>query len=116
MSSVLFAGLLPLLLAAAPDRPESSKPADTIPAPSNTRGAEYPRIHADLRVTFRIKAPDARKVEFGFFGLGIAGYYKKNEHKISFNCSTTEDLSSPIAKINYSKNIIESYYPNYRSV
>src|SRR5829696_106698 len=67
MNSVWFAGLLPLLLAAAPNQVEGSKPADTIPAPSNIRGAEYPRIHADLRVTFRIKAPDAQKVEFAFF-------------------------------------------------
>src|SRR5579885_848358 len=68
MSSICFTGLLPLLLAAAPDQPEGSKPAESFPAPSNIRGAEYPRIHSDLRVTFRIKAPDAQKVEFGFFG------------------------------------------------
>jgi hypothetical protein len=57
MNSVWFAGLLPLLLAAAPEQAEGSKPADTIAAPSKIRGAEYLRIHADLRVTFRIKAP-----------------------------------------------------------
>jgi enterochelin esterase-like enzyme len=67
MNSIWFTGLLPLLLAAAPDPVEGSKPADSIPAPSNIRGAQYPRIHADLRVTFRIKAPDAKKVEFAFF-------------------------------------------------
>ncbi len=67
MNSVWFAGMLSLLLAPAPQQAESSKPADTVPAPSNIRGAEYPRIHADLRVTFRIKAPDAQKVVFGFF-------------------------------------------------
>jgi enterochelin esterase-like enzyme len=33
------------------------------PAASNLPGAEYPRIHADLRVTFRVSAPDARKVQ-----------------------------------------------------
>ena len=55
-------------LAAAPAQAEGPKPPDPVPAPSNIRGAEYPRIHADLRVTFRIKAPDAQKVEFGFFG------------------------------------------------
>jgi enterochelin esterase-like enzyme len=67
MSSVWFAGLLPLLVVAALEQAENSKPNDTIPAPTNIRGAEYPRIHADLRVTFRIKAPGAQKVEFGFF-------------------------------------------------
>lgn len=33
------------------------------PAPSNVRGAEYPRVHSDLRVTFRYKAPEAKKVQ-----------------------------------------------------
>ncbi len=37
---------------------------DSIPAPTNVRGAEYPRITPDLCVVFRIKAPDAQKVEF----------------------------------------------------
>ncbi len=44
------------------------------PATSNVRGAEYPRIHPDLRVTFQIKAPSAQKVEVmpggGANGLG----------------------------------------------
>lgn len=36
---------------------------DFRPAPSNVRNADYPRIHEDLRVTFRIRAPEARHVE-----------------------------------------------------
>jgi enterochelin esterase-like enzyme len=64
MTGVWFACLLPLLAAAAPQQAGSSKPGDSIPAPSNIHGAEYPRVEADLRVTFRIKAPDAHKVEF----------------------------------------------------
>jgi len=32
------------------------------PAPSNVRGKEYPKIHPDLRVTFRVNAPSASKV------------------------------------------------------
>ena len=55
--------LVGLLLAA----PQDSKPPEGTPASTNIRGAEYPRILDDLRVTFRIKAPDAQKVEFGFF-------------------------------------------------
>jgi enterochelin esterase-like enzyme len=55
-----------LVLAAAAPAQEAAKP-EGVPASSNVRGAEYPRVHDDLRVTFRIKAPDAQKVEFAFF-------------------------------------------------
>lgn len=37
--------------------------SDSQPASSNVRGAEYPRVSSDLRVTFRIKAPQARQVQ-----------------------------------------------------
>jgi enterochelin esterase-like enzyme len=87
MSSAWFASLLPLLLAAAPDPAEGSKPADSIPAPSNVRGAEYPRIHADLRVTFRIKAADAQKVEFGLFA---SKRYPAQKDKDGFWTATTD--------------------------
>jgi enterochelin esterase-like enzyme len=36
---------------------------DSRPATSNVPEAEFPRIHADLRVTFRVSAPDAQKVQ-----------------------------------------------------
>ena len=39
------------------------EPPAGAPATTNVRGADYPRILPDLRVTFRIKAPDAQKVE-----------------------------------------------------
>jgi enterochelin esterase-like enzyme len=32
------------------------------PAPSNVRGSEYPKIDPDRRVTFRVKAPNAKSV------------------------------------------------------
>src|SRR5271157_4728730 len=35
---------------------------DSQPASSNIMGAEYPRVHADLSASFRLQAPDARKV------------------------------------------------------
>ena len=35
---------------------------DSQPAASNIAGQSYPRIHADLRATFRLKAPEAQKV------------------------------------------------------
>ena len=45
---------------------------DSVPASSNVRGAQYPRVSPYLRVTFRLKAPDARKVQLhpGGDGLG----------------------------------------------
>jgi hypothetical protein len=36
---------------------------DSRPAPTNVRGAEYPRVGSEYRVTFRLKAPEARKVQ-----------------------------------------------------
>lgn len=36
---------------------------DSQPAVTNVRGAAYPRVHGDLRVTFQFKAPAAQKVQ-----------------------------------------------------
>jgi len=36
---------------------------DGVPATSNVGNAEYPRIASDLRVTFRLKAPNAKQVK-----------------------------------------------------
>ena len=44
---------------------------ESLPATSNVRGAQYPRVHPDLRVTFRLKAPDARKVQLHPAGDGL---------------------------------------------
>jgi enterochelin esterase-like enzyme len=66
MNSLCFVSLM-TLLQAAPAAAQDTKPTEGISAPSNIRGAQYPRIHDDLRVTFRIKAPDAQKVVFAFF-------------------------------------------------
>jgi enterochelin esterase-like enzyme len=38
-------------------------PADSKPASSNVRGAEFPRVTSDLKAIFRINAPDAKKVQ-----------------------------------------------------
>jgi enterochelin esterase-like enzyme len=53
-----------------PDKaPDESKPAST-----NVGNAAYPRVHPDSRVTFRLKAPDANKVQvFTNYGLGSGG-------------------------------------------
>ena len=41
-----------------------AQPADdSKPASTNVPNAQYPRIHSDLRATFRLKAPEARNVQ-----------------------------------------------------
>lgn len=46
-------------------------PDVSTPAASNVPGAEYPEIHPDLRITFRVTAPGAQKVQVeGGDGLG----------------------------------------------
>ena len=56
--------------AKAPDKGgDEAKPAST-----NIGNVAYPRVHADLRLTFQLKAPDAKKVQVvGNFGLGKGG-------------------------------------------
>jgi enterochelin esterase-like enzyme len=55
-----------------PDQPgDEGKPAST-----NVGNSAYPRVHADGRATFRLKAPDARKVQvFTNYGLGPRGHW-----------------------------------------
>ena len=48
-----------LVLAGAPQASRQRRQ----PAPSNVPGRRVPKIHDNLRVTFRLKAPDARKVQ-----------------------------------------------------
>lgn len=48
---------------------DNSKPAST-----NIGNAAYPLVHPDRRVTFRLQAPDAKKVQvFTNYGLGTGG-------------------------------------------
>lgn len=59
--------MMPLLLAAiCPGQPAGQagpEAGDSKPASSNVMNAQYPRIHPDLRATFRLNAPDATKVQ-----------------------------------------------------
>lgn len=87
MNRLWFACLLLLLLDGATGSAEVPKSDDSIPAPTNIQGKEYPRIHADLRVTFRIKAPDAKKVEFAFF---TPKRYPAEKDKDGFWTATTD--------------------------
>ena len=86
MNSSWFSGLLTLLLA-VPVAAQDPKPAEGVPAPTNIQGKAYPRIHDDLRVTFRIKAPDANKVEFAFF---TPKRYPAEKDKDGFWTATTD--------------------------
>ncbi|MBX3442869.1 MAG: hypothetical protein KF774_10715 [Planctomyces sp.] len=54
----------------------SAAPAadDSKPSSTNVSNAAYPRVHPDGRATFRLKAPDATKVQvFTNYGLGSDG-------------------------------------------
>ncbi len=63
-------GLFLILLAASlcPGQPAAD---DSRPASSNVMNAQYPRIHPDLKATFRMNAPDAQKVQVA---MGRARY------------------------------------------
>ncbi|HLW66212.1 MAG TPA: alpha/beta hydrolase-fold protein [Gemmataceae bacterium] len=58
-----------------PEKKAPEKTADeSKPASTNVGNAPYPRIYPDLRLTFQLKAPDAKKVQVnGNFGLGTGG-------------------------------------------
>ena len=87
MNSLWLTGLLTLLQAAPAPARDGSQPAEGVPASTNIPGAEYPRIHDDLSVTFRIKAPDAQKVVFGFFD---AQRYPATKDEDGFWTATTK--------------------------
>ena len=61
--------------AEAAEKKAPEKPADEgKPAATNVGNSGYPRVHSDSRVTFRLKAPDASKVQvFTNYGLGAGG-------------------------------------------
>jgi hypothetical protein len=54
-------GLLPTVLACALCYGQIAN--DSQPASTNVTGAEYPRVHSDLRVAFRLEAPDEKEVQ-----------------------------------------------------
>jgi hypothetical protein len=63
MRTPLQACLLVILVGTQICKAQNTKDEDSgVAASSNIPGAEYPKIHADLRVSFRLKAPDAQKV------------------------------------------------------
>src|SRR4051794_12607118 len=61
-SLLILSLLLTFTFSAIAQMPPDSPEIAGIPAPSNVRGRAYPRIHPDLRVTFRVNAPNAHEV------------------------------------------------------
>jgi enterochelin esterase family protein len=68
MKTILSLAILMGILSRAPAA------QDPAPAPSNVGNAEYPKIASDLRVAFRLKAPEAKKVQL----RGGAGLVKES--------------------------------------
>ena len=54
---------LPMLAVVALGLCRAQTPDDSQPATSNVMNAQYPRVHSDLRVTFRVTAPGAHAVQ-----------------------------------------------------
>ena len=52
--------------AAARVGPPPAAVAEPMPAPTNIAGQEFPKIHPDGRVTFRLKAPEAKSVALNY--------------------------------------------------
>jgi enterochelin esterase family protein len=63
-------------LVAASSLLRAQPPADSQPASTNVLNSQYPRIHSDLRATFRLTAPDAQKV---VVSVGGGKYEMKRE-------------------------------------
>ena len=75
-----------ILLCLAATIPCPSQTDDgSVPASSNVLNAQYPRIHPDLRVTFRVNAPAAQKVQVtptgGANGLGKGPFDMQKDEK-----------------------------------
>jgi enterochelin esterase-like enzyme len=60
-----------------PDKKGAEPVADEgKPASTNVGNSAYPRVHPDGRATFRLRAPDAKKVQvFTNYGLGPRGHW-----------------------------------------
>src|SRR5690606_40560662 len=90
LSRVLLIALSPLVAAAAlAQAPAQSYPPGTSRASSNVVGQEWPRVDAERRVHFRIRAPEAQSIrvlgtnlvkgEGGFF-TGVSGPQDRGFH------------------------------------
>jgi enterochelin esterase-like enzyme len=62
-AKLLVTALLPILTVHLCFAQVASSSDEAKPASSNVPGQSYPKIHSDLTVDFRLKAPDAKKVQ-----------------------------------------------------
>lgn len=81
--------LIVLLSLAVMSQAQTKPITESVPAPTNVSGAEYPRVTPDLRAIFRIKAPDVQKVEFAFFN---PKRYPATKDEAGFWTATTDPL------------------------
>lgn len=65
----------------------SKYPVVGAPASTNVRGAQYPQVLADHRVIFRVKAPDAQKVQ-----VDLGRKYDMVKDKDGFWSATTDSI------------------------
>ena len=86
MNRLWLAGLLPSSWP-PPVRPRIRSPPTASPRPRTSGARSIPGSIDDLRVTFRIKAPDAQKVVFGFFD---SQRYPAKKGEDGFWTATTE--------------------------
>jgi enterochelin esterase-like enzyme len=88
----LMAASLPIMLLTIQGQtplPVAPAAVGAMPAPTNIEGAQYPRITDDFRIVFRMKAPDAQKVEFAFF---TAKRYPATKDAEGFWTATTDPV------------------------
>ena len=62
---------------------------NSVAAASNVRNAEYPRVHPDLRVTFRIQAPTAHSVQVHIGGPDSPPHEMARDHEGVWTVTTT---------------------------
>jgi enterochelin esterase-like enzyme len=97
-----------------PEKKEPEKKADeSRPASTNIGNAQYPRVHPDLRLTFQLKAPDAKKVTVvGNFGLGKGGPWEMEKGENGIWTVTTPPVIPGFHYYKFSVDGVEINDPN----
>ncbi|MCW3098127.1 MAG: enterochelin esterase-like enzyme [Chthonomonadaceae bacterium] len=85
MRVVIFLIALLSLATVGQSQTQPKANTDSVPSPTNIGGAQYPRVTPDLRVIFRVKAPDAQKIEFN-----LGKHYSAEKDAQGFWTATTD--------------------------